>query len=141
MDIIKKPELINIFKEEYRLDNDDSLKESREMMRLRPDVRAKMAQRLRDQEEFDRLYRKWKEETMILSNISQIYENDNYLAIIRMGRRAVPFIYEKAKMENVLLYDVLEKVYGCRLERNAKKVTAKQFLDSWLKKIEEEGDV
>lgn len=76
-----------------------------------------------------------------------VYGNEHYKALSAMGRRAVPFIYELAVNEDILLRGVLEKIYD--IEIKTRKPTSIEDLDrireeikyAWIRKMEFEGDI
>ena len=104
------------------------------------------------QRETDRIlfydhYNKWKKETSIFSNFYLTKSNEHYKAMMKMGRRAVPFLYEMLKNnEGRYTFWMLEEIYGCQFGRGTNSISeaqkiAEETKDSWLQKIEEEGDI
>jgi len=53
----------------------------------------------KDEALFQSLSRKWKEETGAESSLSNITSNINYLKVIKMGDRAIPFILRELRSE------------------------------------------
>ena len=92
--------------------------------------------------EFDSYYYKWQYETCILSDINKIFENQNFKSIVNMGKRAVPFIYEKIKEEPSFIVCALSEIYGYSL---AKQLGYKSYLgpsklcELWIEKLNEDG--
>ena len=137
------------FNDEYRLTG-MSTEESTDTMRMRANQKVQQIvqkQREKDRKEFFEHFFKWKEETWIHSNLNIVYGNEHYKALSAMGRRAVPFIYELAVNEDILLSGVLEKIYDMKIK--TRQPTSLEDLDlireeiknAWICKIELEGDV
>ena len=137
------------FNDEYRLTG-MSTEESTDTMRMRANQKVQQIiqkQREKDRKEFFEHFFKWKEETCIHSNLNIVYGNEHYKALSAMGRRAVPFIYELAVNEDILLSGVLEKIYDMKIK--TRQPTSLEDLDlireeiknAWICKIELEGDV
>ena len=149
MSEIKIPALADTFNDEYRL-TDMSIEESTDTMRMRANQKVQQIiqqQREKDRKEFFGHFFKWKEETLIHSNLNIVYGNEHYKALSAMGRRAVPFIYELAVNENILLKGVLEKIYDMKIKtrqpislEDADRVS-EEIKNAWICKIELEGDV
>ena len=49
--------------------------------------------------EFQKLAAQWKKDTLDMSSLSDIFMHSAYLAIIGMGRKAVPFIINELRVE------------------------------------------
>lgn len=137
------------FNDEYRLTGMPT-EESTDTMRMRANQKVQQIvqkQREKNRKEFFRHFFKWKEETCIHSNLDIVYGNEHYKALSAMGRRAVPFIYELAVNENILLSGILEKIYD--MEIKTRQPTSLEDLDrigeeiknAWICKMELEGDV
>ncbi len=133
---IKKPDLVDIFKEEYHIEK-PAVEESTEMMRRRLD--KKTIQHEKDKEEFYKYYNAWWKIAQLYSNLRLSENNPNYLSIIKMGKRAVPFIYEQALTEGFLLIDALEKIYGESVIAPGEEITDESVsYHRWMKKLQEE---
>jgi hypothetical protein len=59
---------------------------------------------------FQRLYQKWNEETMNISNSDDMFRNKYYKAIIEMGRDAVPHIINQLRRKPNHLFDALMRI-------------------------------
>ena len=159
MNNIKKPEFVDTFKEEYHLDNTDSLKEAREMMRRRTNQRVwqiNQEQREKDRIYFYDCYKKYLAEAIKPDSMLNRKAGEYLDAIEKMGRRAAPFLYELMKNEDMVLNETLEKIYGCKFEEDDSsddisffddediyemKMQYDELKNKWMQKIEEEGDV
>jgi len=151
------PHHIDVFKDEYHLNNnqqEESLDEARDMMKYKPikqTTSTTTQTKELNQREADRIlfydhYNKWREETVFCSFSYQREDNDHYKAILEMGRRAVPFIYEMAKNNGPFLYNVLEKIYNCSFCKGANSIAEaeeifEQQKQKWFQLIEKEGDI
>ena len=139
---VKKPDLVDIFKDEYHL-TEPSLEESTDMMRLRPSVRQKLLQREQDRKLFDEYYSQWKAETMVLSDPDAKFDNPHFRSIVKMGRRAVPFIYEIIRNRIDWISHALEFIYneGVTTGGTKKIISFEKYCALWCKKIEEKEDM
>ena len=61
---------------------------------------------------FDNYYRKWEEDTAIMSRGDEIFSNPNYLAIVAMGKDAIPFIKEKIRKHPDPIVNALYEITG-----------------------------
>ena len=57
---------------------------------IRPEIEVKDI----DRAEFYLHYDAWHRRTRFLSNINKILEDTDFVAVVKMGERAIPFIYE-----------------------------------------------
>lgn len=155
---IKESDYIDTFKEEYHLkNNDELLKEARDMMRRRTNQRVweiNKEQREKERAYFYDCFNKYFEES-IYSDTRHIERAEEYLsAIEKMGRRAAPFLYELMRDENTVLNDVLEKIYNCKFKEDVSddivivdddiyemKMKYEELKNKWMRKIEREGDI
>ena len=122
----------------------DLAEESTKIMRVRPSVRQKLIQREKDRAEFFENYNNWKDETSILSSIQAKQNNEHFQNIIKMNRRAVPFIYEIIKKDVDWIVDALVYIYNedILLREDGKRfIKFEKYCDEWCKKIEEKGDI
>jgi hypothetical protein len=62
--------------------------------------------------EFLKLSKQWKEETKILSDSNKIYTNQNYIDIINIGPKAIPFILKDWENSNAHWFHALYKITG-----------------------------
>lgn len=62
--------------------------------------------------DFLSLTEKWNEETRIISNPSVIYANQNYLDIISIGTKAIPWILKDWETSDRHWFDALYKITG-----------------------------
>ena len=67
-----------------------------------------------EQEKFDELIRKWKEETCFMSSAQQMCEHPAYREIVRAGRDVLPFIIREMRVQDTYflwhaLYEILGK--------------------------------
>lgn len=92
-----------------------------------------MNQREKDREYFYFHYRKWREETWILSDQKKIGEHPDYIALKEMGARAIPFIYELSVNEGVTLIKILEEIFGIKFKVSKEKGQdlIKELKKSW----------
>ena len=158
MSNIKTPEFVDIFNDGLHLSSDDSLKESREMMKLRTNQRVwqiNQEQRKKDRAYFYDYYKKFMEEAIKPGSPTNKHTYEYLEAIEKMGRRAVPFLYELMINENVVFNDILEKIYNCKfkvyddsdiyIDDNddiyEMKMRYEELKNKWIQKIEQEGDV
>ena len=118
MNTIKRPDLINPFNEEYLLtETNPALSESTEMMRQRANRRVweiNQKQREKDKEKFYRIYSKWYEKYCVCSNPFTKFKDPMYEELKKMGRRALPAIYELATEHDIFLIGLLENIYDCK---------------------------
>jgi hypothetical protein len=62
--------------------------------------------------EFQYYAARWKEETGADSSLTSITENVNYLKIIKMGRKALPFIFKELQLGPSPWFVALRKITG-----------------------------
>lgn len=67
------------------------------------------------EQEFEYHYNKWVFETGPLSNPYAIADNEHFRNIVKMGKTAVPFIVQKMKTDQSLIYLALEQIFHERL--------------------------
>ena len=48
---------------------------------------------------FNELVKKWKEETAVIESPTKKYLNENYLRIIKLGEKVIPFILKEMRLE------------------------------------------
>lgn len=81
-------------------------------------------------QQFDCQYHEWIMETGPLSNPYAIADNDHFRAIVNMGKSAVPFILQKMKEDQSLIYLALEQIFNERLKK-PEPVSGNPHLCSW----------
>ena len=121
--------------------------EANDLMKLRTNQRVQQINRqLKEKEriEFYKYFFELEQKTAIYSN-PHIVENDpRYKAIISMGHKAVPFIYELAVNEDILLIKILEEIYNFKFELSKPKsfLEAKQqseeLKQKWIRKMKDD---
>lgn len=90
---------------------------------------------------FENYYSTWERETAFYSRGDQIFSNPNYLAIVEMGEKAVPFIKEKIRKQPDLIVNALQDITGESIIDNSiiskyKGFTSlKRACKLWLKKL------
>lgn len=85
----------------------------------------KVLQEETTEQKFKRHLRSWKEATKF-QNSPYVYVNDsNFIAIAKMGEKAVPYICKEIKSEPSFLYHALDLIYG-------KSLTSPEKQNGWL---------
>lgn len=92
-------------------------------------------------DKFDNLSRKWKEETLITSSVSEIISNKSYLEIIDMGREVLPLIFQDLKSDPAFWFFALEKLTGFNPIESSHRGIIKLMKEDWLKWGKENGYV
>lgn len=82
------------------------------------------------EQEFKYHYKNWVFETGPLSNPYAIADNEHFRAIVRMGKAVVPFIVEKMKTDQSLIYLALEQIFHERLI-NPQPLAGNSKMYSW----------
>lgn len=73
---------------------------------------TKVQQEETTEQKFERLLRDWKKSTKYHSS-PYVYVNDsNFIAIAKMGEKAVPYILKEIKTQPSYLYHALDLIYG-----------------------------
>jgi len=87
--------------------------------------------------EFERLSRKWKEETFFQSSLSALYTHPAYQRIIGMGRPALPFVLRDLEQSPVRWFYALRFMAGKDVARGIEDFeTARK---TWLNWGQEQG--
>lgn len=63
----------------------------------------------------DEYIKKWRRETLILSDVSKIISNDSFNKIVQLGKTSVPFILEQLKREPSNLVWALNQILGFKV--------------------------
>lgn len=82
------------------------------------------------EQQFNCHYHEWIMETGPLSNPHAIADNDHFRAIVKMGKSAVPFILQRMKEDQSLIYLALEQIFNERLKK-PEPVSGNPYLCSW----------
>lgn len=77
---------------------------------------------------------KWQEDTMFTSSISDIVEHKDFLAIVAMGKKAVPFILDEIEYEPSHLVWALNMIYGRKIT-NRKNATIADACKLWVRTL------
>ena len=117
------------------------MNEATSMMRQKPKNKVIIDQRKIDRAEFNYYYNKWRENTLIFSDLNVVYKDPNYKKIEQMGRRALPFIYEKLKIDYNLIIHAVPVIYNQNISEGNGFISQDKYLKLCLEKIEKEGDV
>lgn len=76
----------------------------------------------------------WQTDTMFLSSISEVIEHRSFLAIIAMGRKAVPFIIEEIQREPSRLVWALNMIYNKKIT-DKPNTTITEACKLWVKML------
>lgn len=76
----------------------------------------------------------WKTDTMFLSSIADIIEHRSFLAIVAMGRKAVPFIVEEIQREPSRLVWALNMIYDKKIT-NKPNTTITEACKLWVRML------
>lgn len=76
----------------------------------------------------------WEENTMLLSSVSQIVEDENFQAIVAMGKLATPFILEELSKKPSTLVWALNLIYGKKISEK-KDLTISEACKLWIKSL------
>lgn len=123
------------------------MNETMSMMKRKPQMSAAQPvvidRRSVDRAEFEYYYKKWYEETCVFSSLNSIFGNEYFQKIIKMGKRAVPFIYEKLKNRKIdFVAHAVPEIYQDQIVEDPKKfIGLEKFCELCIKKIEKEGDI
>ena len=85
--------------------------------------------------EFDYYYENWIRNTILYSNLSVIFGDENYKNIVSMGERAVPYIYDILKQMPSFIVFALEQIYGYSLDID-KQYSLDELCKKWTKEVE-----
>lgn len=89
--------------------------------------------------EFEYYYEKWLRNTMLYSNLSIIFGDENYKNIIDMGKRAVLYICNILKQMPSFIVFALEEIYGYTLNID-NRFSLDELCEKWIKEIESKED-
>lgn len=82
--------------------------------------------------EFYTYYKKWEESTILLESLHKIVESPYYNAIIKMGKRAIPYILECIKKNPDIIVLSLEEILGYSiLPKNQKIIDIEKQCEIW----------
>jgi len=84
-----------------------------------------------NQKLFDKLYKKWQDETQFDSFIGDPYHK-SYDKIIKYGYRAVPYIINKIKEEPSLIFVALIRITGETPIKEENKGNVKKMAEDWI---------
>lgn len=98
-----------------------------------------MRRKLEEEElrsQFYHHFQRWQEETAVISDSWKIKENPNFIAMVQMGKKVVPFIVEELKKEPSHLNWVLSRIYGKRISEQP--VTNDEACKLWVEHLKRE---
>ena len=138
--------MIDVFKDEYHLNKQqgETLEEARDMMKYKPVKQTPIVHKNQynlDYEEFERHYNAWRYDTIIHSDPEIIFENQHFQSIIKMGKRAVPFIYKILSKQDDFVVCALAEIYCCNLSKPGKYLGIANLCKMWKQKLEREGEI
>ena len=82
--------------------------------------------------EFYTFYKKWEESTILLQSLHKIVESPYYNAIIKMGKRAIPYILECIEKNPDIIVLSLEEILGYSiLPKNQKIIDIEKQCEIW----------
>lgn len=113
---VKTPNFVDIFEDEYHLEK-PAVDESTEMMRQQTNRRIWEINRQqieKDKKEFYDIFCKWYEKYYLSSNPCIKFKDPAYEKLKKMGRRALPALYELAVNHDMYLVELLENIYECK---------------------------
>jgi len=84
-----------------------------------------------NQKLFDKLYKKWREETKFDSFIGDPYHK-SYEKIVKFGNRAIPYIITKLKEEPSLIFVALFRITGETPIKEENKGNVKKMTEDWI---------
>ena len=84
-----------------------------------------------DRLEFYRHYQKWDDETFFKSSLNEIFSHPDYKAIVKMGKRAVPFIVEVLERQPDYIVQALADIKGYKPKVETSLVS--DLCKKWLK--------
>lgn len=87
--------------------------------------------------EFLKLSNQWKEETKILSDSNKIYSNKNYIDIINIGPKAIPFILKDWENSNAHWFHALYKITGENPIQPENNGNILKMKEDWIKYIKQ----
>lgn len=77
---------------------------------------------------------RWERRTMFKSSVKSIVEDENFMAIVSMGKDAVPFIKDELIRKPSTLVWALNYIYGHKISSNP-HLTISEACKLWIKKI------
>lgn len=87
---------------------------------------------LADEQKFQRLADKWREETRALSSDSDIMANFAYHQIIGMGERALPLIFEEMQAHGGRWFWALRAITGENPVKREDRGNVRRMTETWL---------
>lgn len=87
-----------------------------------------------DRIKFDNFYKQWKDQTLFLSSIQKIVQNENFQYIVSMGEKAVPFILIEINSKPSLLVWALNFIYNKKITENP-NATIEDACKLWTKAL------
>lgn len=102
------------------------------------DTVSKELRKRDDRREFEEHYNQWRLETMLDADENKRYSNEHYVAIVRMSKRALPFIGEKLTEGE---YGIVPACWDIELDDPVRMRTydIKKAADAWIIKLREKG--
>lgn len=80
----------------------------------------------------------WESKTMFLSSISSIVEQPDFMAILAMGKRAVPFILDEIESKPSNLVWALNMIYKRKIT-DRPNTTITEACKLWVKALRQQG--
>lgn len=93
---------------------------------------------LNDKINFKNHLASWESKTMFLSSINSIVEQPDFLAILAMGKRAVPFILDEIETKPSNLVWALNMIYKRKIT-DRPNATIKEACRLWVKALRSQG--
>jgi hypothetical protein len=81
---------------------------------------------------FEALFNAWEANTMFLSSVSKIIEDDNFQNIVKMGESVVPLIINEIEKEPSTLVWALNLITGKNIQSN-QRLTVTEACKKWVK--------
>ncbi len=82
---------------------------------------------------FDYLYKMWKSETCYISNPNEIFRNQYYKEIVKLGECVLPLIFDELKYEGSLLFHACEDITRIKLSNTVERGRIDLIWEAWLK--------
>lgn len=102
------------------------------------EVNNPMEASINDKLTFENLLASWKENTRFSSSIASIIEQSDFLAIVAMGDKAVPFIGAAIDTEPSTLAWALNLIFGTKIT-DKPSVTINEACKLWVRELKRQG--
>ena len=87
---------------------------------------------IKDELLFNQLVSQWEQETIFLSSLHTIVENENFKAIVKMGEKATPYIINYINNKPSTLVWALNLIYNTKISNNP-NLTIPEACKLWVK--------